>query len=122
MYVQSAIESAQLMMNSTLDAQKGNLQINAIRDLGWPVSLTNLALGAIADSQSRAAIYFHGYRPGYEEQSYIDLYDPLTAGEVSPLVSALEAKSARTSDNCSQVDTFLLKIESTAQLKSARED
>ena len=119
LYVQSATESAQLLMNSTLDAERGNLQVNAIRDLGWPVGLANLALGAIIKTQSEAAIYFSGFKPGYEEESYIDLYDPMTAGDVSPLISSLEAKSAQPSKFSNDVDSFPLSFVSTPQLRQS---
>ena len=39
-------------------------------------------------------IYISGYDRGYEPIPFPGLYDPLTAGEVSPLLSAFEAAKA----------------------------
>ena len=90
-YAQSALESAQLLLNAGLSARSDELWAHAITDLGWPVSLLDLALGVVARTGSEAPIYFSGYDPGYESKPFPGLYDPLTAGEVSPLLSAFEA-------------------------------
>jgi hypothetical protein len=50
-----------------------------------------MALGVLARTDSEAPIYFSGYDPGYESKPFPGLYDPETAGDVSPLLSALEA-------------------------------
>ncbi len=90
-YAQSALESAQLLLCAGLDARPDGLWVQAITDLGWPVGLLDLALGVLARTGSETPIYFSGYDPGYESMPFPGLYDPLTAGEVSPLVSAFEA-------------------------------
>jgi nucleoside-diphosphate-sugar epimerase len=90
-YAQSALESAQLLLTAGIGAQPGELWAHAITDLGWPVSLLDLALGVVARTGSEAPVYFSGYDPGYESKPFPGLYDPLTAGEVSPLLSAFEA-------------------------------
>jgi nucleoside-diphosphate-sugar epimerase len=90
-YAQSALESAQLLLTAGLSAVPGELRAHAITDLGWPVSLLDLALGVVARTGSEAPVYFSGYDPGYESKPFPGLYDPLTAGEVSPLLSAFEA-------------------------------
>ena len=90
-YAQSALESVQLLLRSGLSARPGELWAHAITDLGWPVSLLDLALGVLARTGSEAPVYFSGYDPGYESKPFPGLYDPLTAGEVSPLLSAFEA-------------------------------
>ena len=93
-YVQSAVESAQLLMLAALDqgpARPGRLPIRAIADLGWPVSLLDLTLGVLAARDSGAPVYLSGYDPGYEEVPFPGLYDPATAGDLSPLLNAFEA-------------------------------
>ncbi len=90
-YAQSALESAQLLLRAGLAARRGQLWAHAITDLGWPVSLLDLALGVLARTRSEAPVYFSGYDPGYESKPFPGLYDPQTAGEVSPLLSAFEA-------------------------------
>jgi hypothetical protein len=108
-YAQSARESAQLLLlaglgpgcpggpaaagrgTSGLSTRGGRLWVRAISDLGWPVGLLDLALGVLARADSETPIYFSGYDPGYESMPFPGLYDPRTAGEVSPLLNAFEA-------------------------------
>ncbi len=108
-YIQSALESAQLLLIAGLGAVSGQFNIHAITDLGWPVSLIDLAVGVLADHGSPAPIYFSGYDRGYEEISFPGLYDPLTAGEVSPLLNAFEAARV-TEAPCHMVDAFPLEM------------
>ena len=46
-YVQSARESAHLLLLAALGAQRGEYRINAITDLGLPVTLLDVALGVL---------------------------------------------------------------------------
>src|SRR6201995_1530205 len=89
-YIQSALESAQLLLIAGLGAVRGEFRIHSITDLGWPVRLLDLAVGVLADHRCPAPLYFSGYDRGYEEISFPGLYDPMTAGEVSPLMNAFE--------------------------------
>jgi nucleoside-diphosphate-sugar epimerase len=104
-YIQSATESAQLLLCGMLDAQQGSLRLNALRDLDWPASLLEVALGAVAQTGSDAPIYIAGYDDGYEEQAFPGLYDPMTAGDVSPLINVFEAIGAKAAAS-EQVDVF----------------
>jgi hypothetical protein len=104
-YIQSALESAQLLLCGLLDAQPGSLRLNALRDLDWPASLLEVALGAVAQSGSHAPLYIAGYDSGYEEQAFPGLYDPMTAGDVSPLINVFEAVGAKAASS-EQVDVF----------------
>jgi len=97
-YVQSATESAQLLLLASLDTQPGQFLIHAITDLSWPVSLLDMALGVLAAAESDAPIYISGYDPGYEEVAFPGLYDPETAGDVSPLMNAFETAAAAPSN------------------------
>jgi nucleoside-diphosphate-sugar epimerase len=90
-YAQSALEAAQLLLVAGLSARRGSLRAHAISDLGWPVSLLDLALGVLAKTGSGGPMYFSGYDAGYESVPFPGLYDPRTAGEVSPLLNAFEA-------------------------------
>ena len=94
-YVQSALESAQLLLLASLGSERGEFRIHAISDLGWPVSLLDLALAVLARSGSPTPVYVSGYDRGYEEIPFPGLYDPLTAGDVSPLLNAFEAGTER---------------------------
>ncbi len=108
-YVQSALESAQLLLLAYLGARPYQFRVHAITDLGWPVSLTDVAIGVLRMRGSGAPIYISGYDPGYEEVSFPGLYDQKTAGDVSPLLNAFET-AAMTDSPCPNVDAFDLRI------------
>jgi nucleoside-diphosphate-sugar epimerase len=108
-YVQSALESAHLLLVASLGVAPGQFRVHAITDLGWPVSLLDVALGVLAQAGSPTPIYFSGYDPGYEEVPFPGLYDPATAGDVSPLLNAFEA-AAVTDSPCPAVDAFRLDM------------
>jgi NAD(P)-dependent dehydrogenase (short-subunit alcohol dehydrogenase family) len=63
-YVQSAAESAQLLIRAGLEPQPGVLDVHAVSDLGRPFELLPLALGALSLSESAAVICFSGRGPG----------------------------------------------------------
>jgi Polysaccharide biosynthesis protein len=105
-YIQSALESAQLLLCGLIDATPGTLRLNALRDLDWPASLLEVALGAVAHTGSAAPVYIAGYDSGYEEQAFPGLYDPMTAGDVSPLINVFEAIGAKAAAS-EQVDMFI---------------
>ncbi|MDH6465039.1 FlaA1/EpsC-like NDP-sugar epimerase [Micromonospora sp. A200] len=96
-YAQSAAESAQLMLTAMLLSDKPLMRLCMIRDLGWPVNLLDLALGVVAESGGDVPLYIAGYEPGYEEMPYPGLYDPMLAGDVSPLMNAMEAHNLQES-------------------------
>lgn len=107
-YVQSAVESAQLLMLAALDkgrTRPGRLPIRAIADLGWPVSLLDLTLGVLAARDSGAPVYLSGYDPGYEEVPFPGLYDPAAAGDLSPLLNSFEA-AALVPSECPMTNVF----------------
>jgi len=108
-YVQSALESAQLLLLACLGSQRAEFRVYAISDLGWPVSLMDLALAVLARSGSGTPIYVSGYDRGYEEIPFPGLYDPMTAGDVSPLLNALEA-GAVVGSPCPMVDGFRMDM------------
>jgi nucleoside-diphosphate-sugar epimerase len=114
-YAQSALESAQLMLGAGVSARPGSLWVHAITDLGWPVSLLDVALGVLARTGSAAPIYFSGYDRGYEAAPFPGLYDPLTAGDVSPLLSAFEAPRAEPAWSPA-ADAFPLEVASSPAL------
>jgi nucleoside-diphosphate-sugar epimerase len=104
-YVQSALESAQLLLLACLGAERPQFRVFAISDLGWPVSLMDLALAVLARSGSPTPVYVSGYDQGYEEIPFPGLYDPVTAGDVSPLLNAFEA-GAIVGAPCPMVNAF----------------
>jgi nucleoside-diphosphate-sugar epimerase len=102
-YVQSALESAQLLLTALTAPADDVFRLHLIRDLGWPISLLDLALGTMAAHRTVAPIYLAGPEPGYERAAYPGLYDPRYAGELSPLINAIEAPVAVPSP-CPEVD------------------
>jgi hypothetical protein len=108
-YVQSALESSQLLLAASLGAKLDQFLIHAINDLGWPVSLLDVAIGTLESNLSCAPIYISGYDPGYEEVSFPGLYDNETAGEVSPLFNAFET-AAMIDSPIPAVDVFDMEL------------
>ena len=108
-YAQSALESAQLLLIAMLGAAPGEFRVHAITDLGWPVSLLDVALGVLAATRSKTPLYISGYDPGYEEVAFPGLYDPASAGDVSPLLNAFEA-AALSASPFPMVDAFRLEM------------
>lgn len=116
-YMQSARESAHLLLDAGLTAQPGQFQLEAIRNLDWPVNLTDLALGSLIRRTSRAPLYIAGYEQGYEEVPYPGLYDPQYSGNLSPLINAWEAPEAFESPTCAQVDVLPFMVTPTHSIK-----
>jgi nucleoside-diphosphate-sugar epimerase len=108
-YVQSARESVQLLLAAGLGPHPGRVRVHTLRDLGWPVNLLDLALGMIVETKSDSPIYLAGYERGYEETPFPGLYDPRTAGDVSPLINAFEAIDACPA-RCPEIDAFDLPV------------
>lgn len=108
-YAQSALESAQLLLLAFLGARRGELRVHAITDLGWPVFLLDLALAVLGQADDPPPVYFSGYDAGYEEVPFPGLYDPLTAGDVSPLMNVFETATA-TDSPTGQVNAFRLTM------------
>jgi nucleoside-diphosphate-sugar epimerase len=95
-YTQSAREAAQLLLWANVVAQRqDSVDVMAIRDLGMPTSLLDLALAVASESAEQRPIYVAGYEPGYQDSFYPGLYDPETAADVTPLLNAFEAARAR---------------------------
>ncbi|HEY2297769.1 MAG TPA: NAD-dependent epimerase/dehydratase family protein [Jatrophihabitans sp.] len=110
-YVQSAIESAQLMLIAGLQTGPG-LQLLAIRDLGYPPDLLRVVLGHLQAHPGSAhpAIYLSGHDKGYEPGNPPGLYDPSTATELSPLINGIEARTAQPMPDVPDVDAFRMRL------------
>ena len=59
----------------------------------------------LAARDSGAPVYLSGYDPGYEEVPFPGLYDPATAGDLSPLLNAFEAAAVVPSE-CPMTNVF----------------
>jgi nucleoside-diphosphate-sugar epimerase len=116
-YAQSAKESAQLLLLAGLKTPPGGLRMHAIRELGWPINLVDLAVGALRSTQSRSPLYFSGFDRGYDDTVMPGLFDPATAGEVSPLFNRFEA--ARAEPSSGQTDMFEVIIDPSQPLEDA---
>jgi hypothetical protein len=106
-----------LLLLACLGAERREYRVLAISDLGWPVSLLDLALDVLARAGSPTPIYLSGYDRGYEEIPFPGLYDPLTAGDVSPLLNAFET-AAVVGSPCPMVDAF--RVEMAAEPRAAK--
>jgi nucleoside-diphosphate-sugar epimerase len=90
-YVQSARESAELLLRAGVTSRRGTMQVSALTDLGMPIGLLELAVGMLEQAGSAAPIYWSGFEAGYERAPFPGLYDPRTAPDVSPLINGFEA-------------------------------
>jgi len=104
-----------LLLGASTGADVDALRLHAITDLGWPVSLLDMALGVLMRTGSNTPIYFSGYDRGYEAVPFPGLYDPQTAGAVSPLLNAFEAARAGCSP-CPGADAFPLEMAPVPEL------
>jgi NADP-dependent 3-hydroxy acid dehydrogenase YdfG len=114
-YIQSATESAQLLIAAAVEAPRELTMLHAIRYLEQPVNLLDLALGAIQRHDSRSAIRVRGYENGYESHVFPALFDPMTALETSPLFSAFEAGEARSVHSSPEIDAFPLGFSASSE-------
>jgi hypothetical protein len=116
-YAQSALESSQLLISAALSVRAGSLCVHAISDLGWPVDLLLLTLGALKRTDSTAALYFSGLDPGYQHnEPFPGLYDPHLSWNFSPLLNALEANCAHKTCGA-KTDVFLREPVSSTMLE-----
>ncbi|MGO9160490.1 MAG: polysaccharide biosynthesis protein [Streptosporangiaceae bacterium] len=116
-YAQSARESAQLLLQAGLTPAADDLYVHAIRDLGWPISLLDLAIGTLRQIGSSVPIYFSGFDKGYEDTVRPDLFDPRSAGDVSPLFNKFEA--ARAEPSSAGTDRFDVRFDLSRNLDYA---
>jgi NAD(P)-dependent dehydrogenase (short-subunit alcohol dehydrogenase family) len=112
-YIQSAVESAQLLLLAGIGTELGRLRMVAIRCLGDPAPLLSVTCGKL--SQDAAGldcppIYLSGYDKGYERGNPPGLYDPMNAADFSPLINAIEAAGADEDPGVSSVDRFHLSL------------
>ena len=119
-YVQSALESAQLLLAAALSPRDDLLRVHAIRDLGWPFNVLHLALGVMAEQKAVVPLQVVGHEPGYEKRPYPGLYDPALSGGISPLLNALEAPTVQVGP-CDQVDVAPTRVSLTGQLNGTLE-
>ena len=69
-YTQSARGAAQLLLRANVESRPaGVVEVMAIRDLGLPTNVLDLALAVVAESGEPRAIYVAGTEPGYEDTS-----------------------------------------------------
>jgi nucleoside-diphosphate-sugar epimerase len=87
-FVQSALESAQLVLASAGSEGGGTF---ALRDLGQPIELVDLALDLAARAGVEPVFDVVGYQQGYEESAHPATYDASSVDR-SLLVNALEAR------------------------------
>jgi nucleoside-diphosphate-sugar epimerase len=107
-YVQSALESAQLLLCSLQGCGDPELEMFAINDLGWPVTPLDLAVGVLKEAGKEGRLEIIGPQPGYEQEVYPGLYDPAFCGDVSPLFNFSESFTADALEYAPAVDRVRL--------------
>lgn len=110
-YIQSALESAQLLLCSLQGCEVGDLRMFAINDLGWPVTALDLAVGVLKEAGKEARLEIVGQQPGYEQGIYPGLYDPECCGDVSPLFNFAESFTADALEYAPAVDRARLTFD-----------
>lgn len=111
-YLQSAHEAAQLLLCASVALSDSELRLATIRDVGMPISLLDLAIGAMADQGDGVVpLYLCGREPGYDHSVYPGLYDPYLSGDRSPLINAFEAENCWTAPFCEEVDLCLVRAD-----------
>lgn len=110
-YIQSALESAQLLLCSLQGCGTSEPRMFAISDLGWPVTPLDLAIGVLKEAGKEAEVEILGPQPGYEQDFYPGLYDPEFCGDVSPLFNFAESFNADTPDYAPGVDRARLTFD-----------
>lgn len=110
-YIQSALESAQLLLCSLQGCGTSDLRMFAINDLGWPVTPLDLAIGVLKEAGKEARVEILGPQPGYEQDVYPGLYDPAFCGDVSPLFNFAESFTADAPDYAPAVDRVRLTFD-----------
>ncbi|HEU4658940.1 MAG TPA: polysaccharide biosynthesis protein [Capillimicrobium sp.] len=108
--VQSARESAQMLLVACAQAVPEELHVCALRDLGAPVELLDLGLGGIEATGSASVLRVVGFEAGYEPRAFPAMFDPVTALDASPLFNALEAPDGVPVAASPDVDAFALRF------------
>lgn len=119
-YVQSAVESVQLMMISLLIGRKKCPAVCAINNLDWPFELIDIATGVMQEVGYSVAIEVIGEELGYEQGVYPGLYGGLLSGEISPLINALEASSLLDIE-CPEIDAVGVYVPKSEPVESGFE-
>ena len=108
-YVRSALESAQLLMLACLGSLRGEFRFHAITGLGWPVSLLDLALAVLQRRIPGYPFTLAATTAATRKFRYQGLYNPMTAGDVSPLSNVFGA-SAVVDSRYPMTDAFRLEM------------
>jgi nucleoside-diphosphate-sugar epimerase len=121
-YIQSALESAQLLLCSLQGCGAPDLPMFAINDLGWPVTALDLAVGVLKEARKEARLEILGPQPGYEQGIYPGLYDPACCGEVSPLFNFAESFGADPLEHAPAVDRVRLAFDRSCAVDDGVQD
>src|SRR5258708_25758104 len=95
-YIQNVCEAIHLLLNSlTQPKPDKQLKFLTTRNIGWPVSVMEIALHRIDQSGERVPLYFFGLPKGYDDSHFFKgLFDWSGETEVHPLINALESPSS----------------------------
>lgn len=91
----SARESAHLLLAAVLAARPRTSRVLALRNPGEPLSVVDLALGAMRQTGTTVPLHFCGYEPGY--------FPGATDGALHPL----EEDGLSRLDSCPEVEAFV---------------
>lgn len=87
---QNASEAVCLLLNALVLSEPGRLALLAVRDLGSPVDVLEIALYKVDRSGADVPIYFRGYPQGYEPDPFFGQFYYPHPEDSSPMTNALE--------------------------------
>ncbi len=117
-YTQNIHESVNLLLNALTLVKHGNTKLLAVRDIGWPINTTDLALHKILQSGKDIPIYFKGLPAGYERHVFLGQLDLSGDREMLPMLNVLEADCSTISQHGDMVISEIIPFDPNA-LKQA---
>jgi Polysaccharide biosynthesis protein len=111
-YTQNVEESVNLLLNALTIIEPGQTKLLAVRDIGWPINTTDLALHKILLSGQNIPIYFKGLPAGYERHVFLGQLDLSGDREVFPMLNVLEADWSEISQSGDMVISAITPFDS----------
>jgi hypothetical protein len=113
-YTQNIHESINLLLNALTIVKQGQTKLLAVRDIGWPINTTDLALHKIIQADRDIPIYFKGLPAGYERHVFLGQLDLSGDREMLPMLNVLEADCSVISHHGDMVISEIIPFDSSA--------
>jgi hypothetical protein len=113
-YTQNIHESVNLLLNALTIVKQGETKLLAVRDIGWPINTTDLALHKILQADRDIPIYFKGLPAGYERHVFLGQLDLGGDREMLPMLNVLEADCSAISQHGDMVISQIIPFDPNA--------